>query len=83
MNNLRIHVKPMYQLYSVLKEQDAPPMSTEIEVASGKRQLEGKVAHEFMQKINRSSENIRKTFQKQQAQAIVSNNYLLFISIDT
>src|SRR6266852_6314304 len=35
-NNLCVHIKPMYQLYSVLKDRDEPPTPDEIDIASGK-----------------------------------------------
>jgi hypothetical protein len=71
-NNLRVHVKPMYQLYSILKDRDEPPTPDEINIASAKRQLDWKAEAEYLQKLEKSSENIKKAFQNQQAHAIVS-----------
>jgi hypothetical protein len=71
-NYLRVHVKPMYQLYSILKDRDEPPTPDEIEIASAKRQLDGKAEAEYLRKLDKSSENIKKAFQDQQARAIVS-----------
>ncbi len=62
MNYLRVHVKPMYQLYSILKDHDEPPMPEEIDIASGKRQLDGKAEAEYLKKLKKSSENIKKVF---------------------
>src|SRR5229473_4618813 len=71
-NNLRIHVKPMYQLYSILKDRDEPPTPDEINIASAKRQLDWKTKAKYLQKLKKSSENIKKAFQNQQTCAIVS-----------
>jgi hypothetical protein len=72
MNNLRVHMKPMYQLYSILKERDEPPTLDEIDIASAKRQLDEKTKAEYLQKLAKMSENIKKAFRDQQARAIVS-----------
>jgi hypothetical protein len=71
-NNLRVHVKPMYQLYSILKDRDEPPTPDKINIASAKRQLDWKAEAEYLQKLEKLSENIKKAFQNQQAHAIVS-----------
>jgi hypothetical protein len=71
-NNLRVHVKPMFQLYSILKDRDEPPTPDEIDIASAKRQLDWKAEAEYLQKLEKSSKNIKKAFQNQQAHAIVS-----------
>ncbi len=72
MNNLHVHVKLMYQLYSILKDCDKPPTPDEINIASAKRQLDWKTEAEYLQKLEKSSENIKKAFQNQQTHAIVS-----------
>jgi hypothetical protein len=71
-NYLRVHVKPMYQLYSILKDRDEPPTPDEIDIASAKRQLDGNAEVEYLRKLEKSSENIKKAFQDQHARAIVS-----------
>ncbi len=71
-NNLHVHVKPMYQLYSILKDCDEPPTPDEINIASAKRQLDWKTEAEYLQKLEKSLENIKKAFQNQQTHAIVS-----------
>jgi len=72
--NLRVHVKPMYHLYSILKDRDEPPTLDEIDIASAKRKLDPKAEAEYLQKLESSSENIKKAFQDQQACAIISKN---------
>ena len=68
----------MYQLYSVLKDHDEPPTPDEIDIASGKWQLDGKAEAEYLKRLNNSSKNIKKAFQDQQARAIVSEIALTF-----
>jgi len=72
-NNLRVHVKPMYQLYSILKDRAEPPTPEELDIASAKQQLDGKAEVEYLKKLEKSSENIKKAFQDQQARAIVGD----------
>jgi hypothetical protein len=74
-NNLRVHVKPMYQLYCILKDQDKPPTPDEIAIASGKKQLDGHTEAEYLKKLEKSSENIKRAFEDQQARAAVSEHY--------
>jgi hypothetical protein len=62
----------MYQLYSILKDRDEPLTPDKINIASAKRQLDWKAEAEYLQKLEKSSENIKKVFQNQQAHAIVS-----------
>ncbi len=84
-NNLRVHIKPMYQLYSILKDRDEPLTPDEIDIASGKRQLDGKAKAEYLKRLNNSLENIKKVFQDQQARAIVSeiaSTFPLFATYD-
>ena len=76
MNNLCVHVKPMFQLYSILKDRDEPPTLEEIDIVSAKQQLDGKAEAKYLKKLEKSLENIKKAFQDQQAHAIVSENPL-------
>ncbi|KAF8477846.1 hypothetical protein DFH94DRAFT_694662 [Russula ochroleuca] len=69
-NYLHVHVKPMYQLYCILKDRDEPPTPDEIDVASAKRQLDATAKAEYLQKLEKSSQTIRKAFQDQQACAL-------------
>ncbi len=85
MNNLHVYIKPMYQLYSVLKDCNEPPTPDKIDIASGKQQLDGKAEAEYLKRLNNSSENIKKVFQDQQARAIVSEiapTFPLFATYD-
>jgi hypothetical protein len=74
-NNLRIHIKPMYQLYMILKDQSEPPTPDEIMIASGKQQLDGKAKAKYLQKLKKSSENIKKVFQDLHVHVAVSDNH--------
>ena len=58
----------MHWLFLILKDRDEPPTPEEIDIASGRRKVDG----EYIQKLKTSSENIKKAFQSQQARAIVS-----------
>ncbi|KAF8472377.1 hypothetical protein DFH94DRAFT_636686 [Russula ochroleuca] len=49
---------------------DEPLTHAEIDVASAKWQLDGNREHEFLEKLNRLSGNIKKAFQDQQARAV-------------
>jgi hypothetical protein len=71
-NNLRVHVQPMYQLYRILKDRDEPPTPDEIDIASAKRRLDEATEAEYLKKLQNSSENIKKVFRDQEARAIVS-----------
>ena len=77
-NNLCIHVKPMYQLYCILKDCDTPLTPDEIDIASAKHRLDETTETEYLQKLQKSLENIKKVFQDQQARAIVSEIHLAF-----
>ena len=74
-NNLWVHVKPMYHLYCILKDRDEPPTFDEIAIASGKKVLDGHAEAEYLKKLEKASENIKKAFKDQQAWAIVSNYF--------
>jgi hypothetical protein len=71
-NNLRVHMKPMYHLYCILKDRDRPPTPDEVDIASAKRRLDAKAEGEYLDRLEKSSENIKKAFRDQQARAIVS-----------
>jgi len=77
-NNLRVHVKSMYHLYCFLKDCNTPPTPDEIDIASAKRRLDETTETEYLQKLRKSSETIKKAFQDQQARAIVSEIHLAF-----
>jgi hypothetical protein len=73
-NNFRVHIKPMYQLYCILKDQEEPPTPDDIAIASGKnmKELDGSAEVEYLKKLEKSSENIKKAFEDQKSQAAVS-----------
>ena len=71
-NNLRVHVKPMYQLYCILKDREEPPTLDEIAIASGKKALDARTEAEYLRKLEATSANIRKAFEDQLARAAVS-----------
>ena len=73
----------MYHLYSILKDRAEPPSPDEIEIASAKRQPDRKAEAEYLEKLEKLSENIKKVFQDQQARAIVSEHYPGFSSLAT
>jgi len=68
-NNLRIHIKPMYRLYCILKDWVDAPTLDEIAIASSKKKLDGNTKAEYIKKLKSSSENIKKVFEDQLAQA--------------
>ena len=76
MNNLWVHVRPMYLLYCILKDHEGPPTPEEIAIASGKKQLDGHAESNYLKKLEKASENIKKAFENQQAQAAVSDNLI-------
>jgi len=69
----------MYQFYSILKDRDEPTTPKEIDIASAKWPLND----EYLQKLEKLSENIKKAFQSQQAHAIVSEMSFGFLSFLT
>ena len=75
-NNLCVPVKPMYQLYCLLKDHDEPPTPEAIDIASGKKQLDGHTEVECLKKLEKASENIKKAFEDQQAQAAINDPLL-------
>jgi len=72
-NNLHIHVKPMHQLYCILKNCAKPPTPDEIAITTGKKRLDGCAEAKYLWKLEKSSKNIKKAFEDQQACTTVSN----------
>lgn len=70
-NNLRVHVKPMYRLYCILKEREEPPTLEDVAIASGKKKLDATTEAEYLKKFENTSGNIRKAFEDQQARSHV------------
>ncbi len=73
-NNLHVNIKPMFQLYSILKDREEPPTPDKIAIASGKKKLDGNTEAEYIKKLENTSENVKKAFEDQRAQAGVSEN---------
>ena len=61
----------MFQLYSILKDCNEPFSLDKIDITSAKRQLNWKAKAEYLEKLKKSLENIKKAFQNQHARAIV------------
>jgi hypothetical protein len=67
----------MFQLYCILKDCGEMPTPNEIAIASGKMELDGHAEAEYLKKLQKALENIKKAFEDQKAQAAISDNYLL------
>ena len=78
-NNLCINIKPMYSLYSILKDREEPPTVLEIAFASGKKKFNGVTEGEYLKKVISASDNIKKAFEDQQAQAGICEPLSSFI----
>ena len=74
-NNLHVNIKPIYQLYSILKDREEFPTPNEIAIASGKKKLDRNTKAEYIKKLENTSENIKKASEDQQAQAGISENH--------
>jgi hypothetical protein len=64
----------LYQLYSMLKDRNDPPTSDEVDIASGKMQLDGHAEAEYLKKLENTSENIKKAFEDQRVREAVSDD---------
>ncbi len=73
-NYLRVHVKSMYRLYCILKDWEEPPTPDKIAIAAGKKKLDGNTEAKYIKMLESASENIKKAFEDQQAQAGVREN---------
>jgi hypothetical protein len=69
----------MYQFYCALKDREDPPMPEEINIASGKKQLDGHAEAQYSKKLEKSSENIKKVFEDQQAQVAISDYLFQYV----
>jgi len=76
-NNLCVHIKPMFQLYGILKDHEELLTPDEIAIASRQMELNGHAAAEYLNKLTKALENIKKAFEDQKAWATVSEDYLL------
>ena len=59
-NNLRVNIKPIYQLYCILKDREEPPTVHKITYVSGKKKLDGNTKAKYMKQLEGTSENIKK-----------------------
>jgi hypothetical protein len=59
---LCVHVKSMYQLYCILKDQEEPPTPDKIATTAGKKKLNGNTEAKYIKKLESASENIKKVF---------------------
>ena len=86
-NNLRVHIKPMYRLYCILKDREDPPTPNDIAIASGKKMLDANTEAEYLKKFNNASGNIKKAFEDQLARGrvreIIPFNYLHLMNLLT
>ena len=73
-SNLHVHIHTMFLLYDHLKDCDQTPTPDEVVIALGNRKLDTKEETELIEKLKKSSENIKKAFQDQRARAIVSES---------
>jgi hypothetical protein len=64
----------MYRLYCILKDWEEPLTPDEISITAGKKKLDGNTEAEYIKKLESTSENIKKAFEDQQAQASVCEN---------
>jgi hypothetical protein len=66
-NNLKQASPAMYHLYKVIKEcgSDSPITDEEIAIASSQMPLDSLKMKEYLDNIERTSENLRATFEKQ------------------
>lgn len=62
----------MFNLYCLLKGRDAAPTADEIAIASGHKKLDGRSEAEYLKKLEMATENIKRAFDDQKAQAVVS-----------
>jgi hypothetical protein len=78
-NNLKQASPAMFRLYKIIKERgaDSPITDDEIAIASGQMPLDSKKMKEYLDNIERTSENLRAAFQKQ-AQASKVGLYFHF-----
>ena len=78
--NLKQASPAMYRLYKFIKERgsDNPITDEEVAIASGQMPLDSKKMKEYLDNIERSSENLRAAFQKQAQASKVSSHFRRF-----
>jgi hypothetical protein len=68
----------MHRLYLILKDCEEPPKPDEITIASGQKALDPKSEADYLRKLEDATDNIRKAFAAQEAQAAVSPEILCY-----
>jgi len=73
--NLKSCSPPMHSFYTLLKERpvDDPITQEEISIASGKTTLNPGATANYIKNLEEKSESIRRAFEKQESQALVSS----------
>ena len=62
-NNLYINIKPMYRLYSILKDWEKPPTIYKILYASDKKKFDWNTKSKYNKQLKSTLENIKKVFE--------------------
>ncbi|KAM6491683.1 hypothetical protein JOM56_012845 [Amanita muscaria] len=68
-NHLKTHFPAMHRLYLILKDREESPTPDEIAVASGKKVIDPKSEADYLRRLEDATDNIRKAFAAQEAQA--------------
>ena len=68
----------MHRLYELLKVHSDPPTQDKLDIASGKKKLDGPAAHAYVSQLEKASENIIEALQHQAAQAVASSSAYIF-----
>lgn len=63
----------LYRLYELLKARSDPPTQDELDIASGKKTINGTAARAYISQSEKASENIVHALQRQSVQAVVSS----------
>lgn len=73
--NLKTCSPPMFRLYTILKERqdrkDGTITEEEIDIASGKTDLDSSMIADFVKMLDQKTENIRKAFAQQESKSLV------------
>jgi hypothetical protein len=80
--NLKSCSPPMFRLYTILKDRqdrkDGTVTQEEIDIASGKTDLDSSMAADFVKRLDQNTENIRRAFAQQEIKSLV--RYILFFA---
>jgi hypothetical protein len=69
----------MYQFHCVLQDREDPPTPEEINITSGKKQLDGHTEAQYLKKLEKASENIEKAFEDQKALVAISDYLFQYV----